>query len=116
MEPVKGYLLDTHVFIWALQEKHKLGDRARLMIEDPTTRIYVSAISAFEIIAKYRMGRLPRHQYIAEKPLELMNMMGVEELPVTTQHTTFAAKFQWEHEDPSQRRGVRQMQGCRHCP
>ncbi|MDT0636245.1 type II toxin-antitoxin system VapC family toxin, partial [Spectribacter hydrogenoxidans] len=52
-------LLDTHIFLWALMEPAKLPARVRALLESADTKLLVSAVSAWEIATKYRLGKLP---------------------------------------------------------
>ncbi|MBI4703494.1 MAG: type II toxin-antitoxin system VapC family toxin [Deltaproteobacteria bacterium] len=52
-------LLDTCTFLWATLDDPKLSACARDVLRDPTNEIYLSAVSAWEMAAKYRAGRLP---------------------------------------------------------
>ena len=54
------YLLDTHVMLWALTEPTRLGRTARDVIENRSSRLVVSAVSAWEITTKHRLGKLPQ--------------------------------------------------------
>ena len=54
------YLLDTHVMLWALTEPKRLGRTARDVIENRSSRLVVSAVSAWEITTKHRLGKLPQ--------------------------------------------------------
>jgi PIN domain nuclease of toxin-antitoxin system len=100
---VTAYLLDTHAFLWAVQEDWKLGNGAREAIENIESKLFVSAVSAFEIANKYRLGKLPDYQYVTENCLDLIRKLGANELPISAQHAYFAAKFDWEHRDPFDR-------------
>lgn len=97
------YLLDTHTFLWAVQEDWKLGSGARDAIENIKSKLFVSAVSAFEIANKYRIGKLPDYRYVAENCLDLIRRLGADELQISAQHAYFAAKFEWEHRDPFDR-------------
>jgi PIN domain nuclease of toxin-antitoxin system len=57
-------LLDTHVWIWAATADARLGARTRRLLnrEAAAGRVYVSAISAFEIAALCAAGRLVLNQ------------------------------------------------------
>jgi PIN domain nuclease of toxin-antitoxin system len=100
---MKKYLLDTHTFLWAVQEPDKLGPASREIIENVDSEIYVSAISAFEIANKYRIGKLPGYAHVVENyPYIVLKLMAAE-LPICTAHAFFAAKFEWEHRDPFDR-------------
>ena len=46
-------LLDTHVAIWALNDDHKLSERARELILDPGNTIYYSTVSVWEVLLKH---------------------------------------------------------------
>ena len=54
------YLLDTHVALWALTEPDRLGRAAREVIENRSSRLVVSAVSAWEIATKHLLGKLPQ--------------------------------------------------------
>ena len=57
-------LLDTHVWIWAAADASRLGARTRSLLnrEAARGRVYVSAVSAFEICALCAAGRLVLNQ------------------------------------------------------
>ena len=46
------YLLDTHVFLWAMQKDVKLSNTAKIALSDASADKYVSSISAYEIMYK----------------------------------------------------------------
>ena len=46
----KGYLLDTHILVWALQDKHRLNKDVREDIEYFQCPLYVSVASLHELI------------------------------------------------------------------
>ena len=98
-----AYLLDTHVFLWAVQEDSKLSFNARNAIENTEALLYVSAISAFEITNKHRIGKLPEYTFVVENYLNIIQKLGAAELPVNTKHAQFAGKFEWPHRDPFDR-------------
>lgn len=52
------YLLDTHIFLWALFEPTKLTDKQKAAILDVNNDIFVSAISFWEISLKYSLKKL----------------------------------------------------------
>jgi len=53
------YLLDTHTFLWAARDGAKLSNNVLKIIEDINSSILVSAASAYEIMYKYKLGKLP---------------------------------------------------------
>ena len=46
------FLLDTHAFLWWLNDPATLSKKARTAIEDPDNTIYVSAAVIWEIVIK----------------------------------------------------------------
>jgi PIN domain nuclease of toxin-antitoxin system len=93
-------LLDTHVFLWAIQEEKKLSNTAREVMSDLGNQVFVSAISGFEIANKHRLGKLPGFEGIVENFTPLIHRLRAAELPITAQHATYAGSFSWQHRDP----------------
>ena len=98
-----GYLLDTHTFLWVAHDDARLSDAAKKAIKRENADIYISAVSAYEIMNKHRLGKLPEYDYIAKNYLDFLEELGAEELPVSTHHAHFAGKFEWTHRDPFDR-------------
>lgn len=51
-------LLDTHAFLWASTEAHRLSDAAQEAFTE-ATELYLSSISVWEITSKFHSGKLP---------------------------------------------------------
>ncbi|NEQ96464.1 MAG: type II toxin-antitoxin system VapC family toxin [Cyanothece sp. SIO2G6] len=51
-------LLDTHIFLWFISGNTKLSTDVRDAICDPDNEIYLSAVSIWEVIVKYQLGKL----------------------------------------------------------
>lgn len=52
-------LLDTCTFLWLAADDPQLSQAARAACRDPENDVYLSALSAWEIAIKHRIGRLP---------------------------------------------------------
>ncbi len=52
------YLLDTHTFLWTIMDTTKLSPKAREIICQGETDIFVSCITFWEIAIKVQLGRL----------------------------------------------------------
>ena len=50
------YLIDTHIFIWAMEENKRLPLDIKARISDPNNKVFVSVTSIWEIIIKKRKG------------------------------------------------------------
>ena len=64
-------LLDTCTFLWLAADDPHLSQEARAGCRDPGNEAYLSALSAWEIAIKHRLGRLPLPepppQYVASR-------------------------------------------------
>ena len=98
-----GYLLDTHTFLWAVRGSSNLSDTAVKIIEDTSEQVFVSAVSAYEIMNKHRIGKLPEFDDVAKDYFNFVKKLGVDSLPVSEQHAHYAGKFEWTHRDPFDR-------------
>ena len=97
------YLLDTHTLLWAVQKNTQLSDTAKTALSDRGVQKFVSAASAYEIMFKHQIGKLGGYSYVAENYLDVLNRLGVYELPISTRHAHYAGKFDWSHRDPFDR-------------
>jgi PIN domain nuclease of toxin-antitoxin system len=52
-------LLDTHIFLWFISGDTQLATSVRDAIRDPDNEVYLSAVSVWEAIVKYQLGKLP---------------------------------------------------------
>ncbi|MGH2387801.1 MAG: type II toxin-antitoxin system VapC family toxin [Chloroflexota bacterium] len=96
-------LLDTHVVLWAFSNPHRLSQAAHTLLENPNTALLVSAVSAWEIATKYRLGKLPGAERIVKGYLAHLTTLGTRELPVSSEHALSAGLFAVEHRDPFDR-------------
>ncbi len=103
-------LLDTHTLLWWLDGDERLSDPAKLAIGDATTRVFVSAASAWEITTKVRIGKLPGAVEIAERFLEIIVDQDFDELPISVEHARRAGLIPGEHRDPFDRMLIAQSQ------
>ena len=103
-------LLDTHAFLWWLAGDERLSRRARSVIGDQETVVYVSAASAWEICTKVRLGRLPGATEVAADVTACLVDQGFTPLSVTVEHARRAGSLPIPHADPFDRMLVAQAQ------
>ena len=96
------YLLDTHAAIWALDDKNKLSDAARRVIDDVSLLLFVSIVSAWEIAIKISIGRL-KFNGGSEAFLKKMKTNGVELLPLNGSQIKYIESLPMFHRDPFDR-------------
>ena len=51
------YLIDTHICLWAVAEKHKLSALVKEILENPENEILFSQVSLLEIAIKFQGGK-----------------------------------------------------------
>lgn len=95
-------LLDTHILLWLLREPTTLDPEALAHLGDPTTSVWVSAASAWEIAIKTRLGRLDGSTLLATWPRQL-EAMRVDDLPIDSDDAILAGRLPWDHRDPFDR-------------
>ena len=98
-----SYLLDTHVFLWSVQRDILLSKTVKPIVEDKNTDLYISAVSAYEILNKYRLGKMPEYAKIAENYFYISDRFNAKDLPINAKHAHYAGKFDWDHRDPFDR-------------
>lgn len=99
-----SFLLDTHTFLWAITDKHKLSKRVMSTLEDPRNDILVSAISFWEISLKFSLGKLLLEKVVPDDFPLLATQTGFKLLPIISE---VAASYhqlngKW-HRDPFDR-------------
>jgi PIN domain nuclease of toxin-antitoxin system len=92
-------LLDTHIFLWAVQGNASLKPRVRRMME-AAEQIYVSAASIWEIAIKARFGKI---EASAVDLVDAIEASGFLELPVRALHAVRVADLPLHHTDPFDR-------------
>lgn len=52
-------LLDTCTFLWIISNAPELSKKVRELFANPDNEVYLSVASAWEIIVKHKLGKLP---------------------------------------------------------
>jgi PIN domain nuclease of toxin-antitoxin system len=103
-------LLDTHSLIWWLTEDSSLPASARNLIASRNSQVMVSAVSAWEIATKVRLGRLDVAADLARDFAGYLDQHQFESLSITTEHGIRAGSLPGSHKDPFDRMLVAQAQ------
>jgi PIN domain nuclease of toxin-antitoxin system len=96
-------LIDTHTFLWWCVGDSRLSLRAKAIIEEEPGQVFLSVISAWEIIIKAMRGRLVLPEapqpFIASRMA--LGMLTI--LPVELRHAMHVANLPLLHHDPFDR-------------
>jgi PIN domain nuclease of toxin-antitoxin system len=96
-------LLDTHALLWALLEPSELSRRAKALLLDRRNELFLSSATAWEISAKFRLGKLPEAAEVATSYLEVTKKFGAEHLAISPLHSLTAGSFRVDRRDPFDR-------------
>lgn len=94
-------LLDTHIWLWSLQDINRLGRRVQRELTDVANERWLSPISTWEALTLHFKGRvilLPNlPEWVADATLNF------REAPLTHQITVVARELKLPHQDPADR-------------
>jgi len=96
-------LLDTHAFLWFVQDDLKLSNAARALIESGETRPFLSIASLWEIAIKMSLGKLELTQPYEEFIPQQLAANGIGILNITIEHTAAVASLPFHSRDPFDR-------------
>ena len=99
-------LIDSHVFLWLLQEPEKIGTEAHDIISKST--VTISAASLWELSIKHQAGKLA---FGPEELISAIETIGASTLPITERHVAaMVAITTTPHRDPFDRMLLAQAQ------
>jgi PIN domain nuclease of toxin-antitoxin system len=94
-----SYLLDTQVFMWAMEKNKRLSQSVRDVITDPDNTIYISVVTPWEMMIKRGVNKL-------EVPYDIktgIKRTGFSLLSVQIDHALAIEKLPLIHKDPFDR-------------
>jgi PIN domain nuclease of toxin-antitoxin system len=107
MRQTMNLLLDTHTFLWAIDNSPNLSQAARVAISDGNNMVFVSAATAWEISIKKALGKLsiPQGSYLHE-----LTAHRFTPLDIITEHALAVENLPAHHQDPFDRLLIAQAQ------
>ena len=96
-------LLDTHIFLWLIDDDKRLSDRYRQAIQNPNNEKFLSVVSIWECVIKYQIGKLdltnsPETYLPKERRKHLIKTLTVDENSIAQ-----LIKLPLLHKDPFDR-------------
>ena len=93
-------LLDTHIWLWSLNEPRRLGPKVLLRLQDKSNELWLSPISTYEALTLQMKGRIEivgdGREWLARATA------GTREAPLTHEIALVARQLNM-HQDPSDR-------------
>ncbi|GAA4110656.1 type II toxin-antitoxin system VapC family toxin [Aminobacter aganoensis] len=99
------FLLDTHVFLWALRDDERLSPEHRMIIARGEG-IAISAVSIWEIAIKRSSGKLR----VDGDMVQVLNERGTPILSINEHHASRVEHLADHHRDPFDRLLIAQAQ------
>lgn len=104
---MKQFLLDTHVFLWWLDDNKKLVESVRATLSDQSSLVHISAVTIWEIAIKAKIGKI---QVEIGELVQEIEANSFVELPITARHAHVAGNLPRHHDDPFDRMLIAQAQ------
>ncbi len=92
-------LLDTHAFIWALENNPTLSTPARNAIIEGKNLVFISSATVWEMSIKQAQGKLEIPNNLQEE----IDLHRFTQLSINFQHADLAGKLPNIHKDPFDR-------------
>jgi PIN domain nuclease of toxin-antitoxin system len=103
-------LLDTHALLWWFSDDPALPKSCRKLIAQSDYSVFVSAVSAWEIATKFRLGRLPSASELVQDFGSYLDREKFLSLPVSYDHGVRAGMLPGPHRDPFDRMLIAQAE------
>ena len=98
-----NYLLDTHTFLWFIDNDKSLSATAKAFIEAPDSAIFLSVASLWEIAIKVSLEKLDLPTPLTSFLNQQLKENSIEPLPIEVEHIGKIATLPFHHRDPFDR-------------
>jgi PIN domain nuclease of toxin-antitoxin system len=97
-------LLDTHTFLWMLEDNKQLSKQARELLRDLNNDLFLSIISPWEMAIKIRTEKFeppkePLDQFIQQQ----LNITAINLIDISLRHIQLISTLPLHHRDPFDR-------------
>ncbi len=90
-------LIDTHIFLWWMQDSKQLPSTARELISDSSNIIFLSIASLWEIVIKKKIGKL---SIDFDALMKMIKQSDISTLNITPRHVLALNEVKTFHKDP----------------
>ena len=97
------YLLDTHIFLWMLEDNKLLHNQAKQVILNSNNDLFFSMASYWEICIKISIGKLQLKRNWAHIFERELSTNSIQTLPIKKEHARQTITLPWHHRDPFDR-------------
>jgi PIN domain nuclease of toxin-antitoxin system len=94
-------LLDTHIWIWSLDEPKQLSRHVQNELKDENNELWLSPVSTREVLLLQSEGRIQLHGNVRDWIMRATALM--REAPLTHEIVAVAQELPLRHQDPADR-------------
>lgn len=99
-----NFLLDTHIFLWAIFEPEKIPKKLRSFMLNPESSVYISIITFWEISLKFAVKKINLKGVLPDKLPEIAKNDGFKILDLDVDTTSSFYKLpKAKNKDPFDR-------------
>ena len=98
-----AFLLDTHAFLWLATDDERLSHAARELVLDPSTELFLSVGSVWEIAIKKSLGRMELTIPLSRLVEEQLKHLRTNLLEIRCEHALLVETLPFHHRDPFDR-------------
>lgn len=99
----EGVLLDTHTLLWYSVSPEQLPEGVMALLRKREQPVYVSAITAWELSIKVRLGKLPQAESLYRHYHRRLAQYSFTDLPFSSVHALKEGELDSAHGDPFDR-------------
>ncbi len=96
-------LLDTCTFLWVITDDESLSSQSRKLFSDPANQVFLSAVSTWEIMLKFSLGKLSLPSPFEQFLIDQRTLHGIEPLTLSEEAIVHLPKLPTHHKDPFDR-------------
>ncbi len=100
---MKSFLLDTHVFLWAISDPKKLSSQARFILERKKCNKFFSLVSIWELSIKSNLKKLKLPEKLENIVSTSVKDLGLNLLSIELPHLYKVEELKRLHGDPFER-------------
>lgn len=96
-------LIDTHTFLWMVDDESRLSAASPAFVKDPANRLLLSITSAWEIAIKVGNGRLTIGVSLHDLLTSVLGTLSIDLIAITPAHFVSVSSLPDHHRDPFDR-------------
>ena len=94
-------LLDTHIWVWSLDDPKRLSTPVAEVLEDPQTEIWLSPISVWEVLLLVEKGRMGFDRDPEQWVLDALSASPLQEATLNHRVAIRSRSVELPHHDPA---------------